>query len=179
MSDTKTPEKSMQEMIAAAVATAIKEAMPAVAAVIAASQPQAAASHVPLVQKKAQAHYGIECQICGQPANACGGVPLRKNKDGSTFEDVEANHVKACIYPSEDFDGFPGLFCNQVKYKSNGPGHRIWIPRANESDFQVKLNHWVAAEREMRLGRKRQHRSGVMSPHGNATQEAFIGPSGL
>lgn len=174
--------KTVEEQIATAVQTAIKEAMPAVAAVIAASQPQGVASHpayVPLVQQRAKVNYGVECQVCHQPANACGGVPKTKDKQGNEIEDVEKNHVKAVVYPAEDFDGFPGIWLNHVHYRSNSINHYIWIPRANESDFKVKLNHWTNAEREMRLGRKKEHKSGTMSPRGSNVQEAYIGPSGL
>lgn len=170
--DTKAPQvaPTQDEVIARAVSTAIKEAMPAIAAVLSAAQPQQFAAHIPVApQNRQRAHYGVECQICGQPAKACGG-------EG---KDPLDNHVKMAVYPTEDFDGFPGLYINHVHYRSNHLSHLIWIPRANESDFKVKLNHWMLAEREMRLGRKKMHHSGTMGNGGNRTQPAYIGPSGL
>jgi hypothetical protein len=73
----------------------------------------------------------------------------------------KGQHTKMVVFPDGDDEWarfFQGCILNGAKYLSNGPGHFITVPSAN--DFESQIRAWVRNERETAQGKKKQHRSG-------------------
>lgn len=128
------------------VRDAIKEALPAVAAVAvqtAASQMPQPAQHV--APQNLPRFRGAQCPECRQSASACKG-----------------KHAQMVVYPSNPNYAtfFPGMFLNGVQYKSQHNGHRITVPADN--NFAYALQQFEAAELSLTTERKHNHHSGMI-----------------
>lgn len=128
------------------------------------------------------------CAICGQPETGCGGAWKKDAKgediiklkpDGSFDYDFELNHVKEYVGPKDEnlFRWFQGLILNGVRYLSDYPGHKIWIPK--KSDILTQVNMWEQNEKDLLQKRSAWGQgAGSIGPQGqvlNKGSSQFIG----
>lgn len=108
---------------------------------------------------------GGKCSGCGQIA-VKGRYPCK------------GKHTQMVVFPSDHDWGkwFQGCILGGVKYLSDGPGHMITVPAAN--DFQSWINEWVQMEKTNAHGKKRSHNSGSINGQTGNTQgfNPFNGP---
>lgn len=122
-----------------------------------------------------------QCEVCKSPVSACGG-PSRmafkpvldaegkeqKNSAGETVTKYDVredpNHVLMVVFPKNESyaDWFQGIKLNGHTYLSNGPDHRIPVPKNN--DIQSLLHAWEKNEDVTRNGRQKVHNSGTFGP---------------
>lgn len=140
------PVDPVKAAAAASAAAAVEAMLPTVVAMLAQQQPRVMGGR-PVHQDP-----GPRCHICGQYAKACGGPPAEGAKD--------TNHAWISVFPrgiagqAEFADWFTGVIINGVTYLSNGPGHRIPVPKVAEADINATVAKWSEEEVLSRVGRK-------------------------
>lgn len=114
----------------------------------------------------------------------CGG-PWARNKDGTfkmepvleadgvtpaldgegkpmmrRIQDWRQFHVFREVWPSDPIaaEWFDGVKLNGVWYKSQGPGHKVWVPAKNDIDYRLSV--YQVNEVEQRVGRKHTRNNG-------------------
>lgn len=143
----KKPE-TMDELIAKAVGQAIEKALPAAVAVAAkVGQP---------TPKLSKERLG-ECEKCHQSNGACKGE--------HRFVVVGPTSRKAWKF-------FSGIHINGVRYMSNHPGHKIWVPA--DANVEYMVERFENNEEELSDGRDAVHNSGVMGPAGKQITPAVM-----
>lgn len=138
--EAKKNQEDFQKQIAEAVKAAVKEALPAAAAVAAEiAQGGRKDAYVPPPPRDLQ----TTCPTCKLLKIACKG-----------------EHVKMAVYPSNPRYGrsFRGIILNGVTFLSNSAQHLISVPKVN--DFAHAIQEWERNEDEMSQGRIASHDSG-------------------
>ena len=149
MADTKTPDLKpavdapiTMKDVLALIPTMIASAVQASKA---ASQPTSNRAATPTPQ----------CTECRQALSGC-----------------EGKHVKMVVHPGHFAEYFPGAIINGIRYLSNDSGHMVLVPAACESTILSIVANYEQNERDMAVGRKRDHHSGSVSPHGSSVNPA-------
>lgn len=153
-SETKPSDSAMAEALRLVAEQMIPAAVASAVAAVSAqrgqqSAPQGRPVHAPPAAK---------CMDCGQELRAC-----------------EGKHVLAVVYPTRyphTADYFMGVILNGVKYLSNDAGHKVLIPANAETAIQQIVSAYEQNEQDMSVGRKKEHRSGVIGPGGSAVVPA-------
>jgi hypothetical protein len=151
-----TPD-AVSKMIADAVAEALKVAIPAAAVGIATAQGQAAEKSRETIIRETMRRTK-RCPVCALPETACGGAfekdkdgkdIIELNADGSQKQKPELNHIKAYVGPSDAnlFRWFQGFTISGVRFLSDFPGHKIWIPK--KSDILTNVNYWEQDQKDL------------------------------
>lgn len=149
----KAQNEEMQQAVADAIREGIKEGLPV--ATMAAAQvfrgPQAA-------QAAPVAGRGLKCSKCGQQARAC-----------------KSQHRLAVVFPkiSALADLFPGIRINGVTYISAGPEHQVIVPL--KCDIENQVAQWEDREVINMRGRRKQRKSGHLSPNGASINPEPVG----
>lgn len=132
---------------------------------------------------KAKAALEEKCHICRQvvgdgKGRGCGG-PWARNKDGSfvmvkdettgdekRVENPDQFHIKMVIFPNDPLaeQQFDGVQINGAYYRSQGPNHKVWVPKKN--DIAATLIAFEEDQRVQRIGRKKMRQSGSVSGNG-------------
>lgn len=146
MADIKTETK-----VAPAETITMKQVVDLIPTMIA-SAVAAAMKGQPVSAAPARPVHAAVCQDCGQAKSGC-----------------EGKHVLMVVYPASFSEYFPGAIINGVRYLSNDPGHMVLIPEACESTILGIVAGYEKNERDISVGRKRDHNSGRVSPSGSAT----------
>lgn len=86
-----------------------------------------------------------QCADCGQQLVACKG-----------------EHIEMVVFPSDQRFArwFHGICIGGVRYRSNGPGHRITVPKSNDIAHMVSL--FEREESANAMGREYAHNSGYI-----------------
>lgn len=141
--------------MAAAVKYVSEQMIPAaVAAAVAATTKSA-----PAPQAQARSVLNIPtCTDCGQKVTGC-----------------EGKHSKMVVYPTnfpQFADYFVGVILNGVKYLSNDASHEVVVPTNCIGTINAIVAGYEKNEQEMAIGRKKEHSSGHVTPHGSSVQPA-------
>lgn len=102
----------------------------------------------------------MRCPDCGQLKIACKG-----------------KHAMLLVWPQNEryAEHFDGVYLNGVRYKSPDANTRIAVPAENSILNSVRC--WEESENDLRMGRKKTHRTGNLSPiEGNTRVNPFNGP---
>lgn len=141
-----------------------------------------------LAARKAKLALEEKCHICRQSVGdgirrGCGG-PWARSKDGSfvmekvlnpdgtevldgegkpvmrRVERPEQFHVLREVRPSDPVaaEWFMGIKLNGALYFSQGPGHKVWVPK--NTDIDSILSVYTQNELEQRVGRKHNRANG-------------------
>ena len=119
----------------------------------------------PLAQNPSQQRYipresKRRCDVCGWFLN---------DKSKSSCDE----HDEVVLYPqNEDYGPHfltHGLVLGGVKYMSEGPQHRIQVPKGAKDTLLHMLQEYERAEKEMRTGRQKKRNLGTVSPAGVKT----------
>lgn len=139
-----------------------------------------------------------KCHICRQSVgdgrtHGCGGPWKRDaknqfvlepvlNPDGTQVLDVEGKplmrriedphqfHELRVVFPKDPIaaEWFMGVILNGALYQSQGPEHKIWVPKV--SDIDSLLSVYTQNEIEQRVGRKHVRKNGgTLSGRGGST----------
>lgn len=147
MADQKTPDQKPEAPIT------MKDVMALIPTMIASAvQASKAAEPAP---RGAAPKQMPKCHECGQVLSGC-----------------EGKHIQMVVHPAQFAEYFPGVIINGIKYLSNDSGHRITVPAACESTIMGIVAGFEKNEREISVGRKRDHHSGSVSPHGSSINPA-------
>ena len=147
MADIKTPDQKPAE-----TPITMKQVLELIPAMIASAVQASKASEAPKVAANRPAP---RCHDCGQALSGC-----------------EGKHIQMVVHPMQFAEYFPGAIINGIKYLSNDTGHRITVPAACESTIMGIVAGFEKNEREISVGRKRDHHSGSVSPHGSSVNPA-------
>lgn len=91
------------------------------------------------------------------------------------IEDPGQFHILRDVFPTDPIaaEYWSGITINGALYMSNGPGHKIWVPR--NSDIDSIISAYSEGERIQRNGRKHVRKNaGTLS--GNAGQSNTLPP---
>jgi hypothetical protein len=100
------------------------------------------------------------CDVCGW------------HLDDKTKQSCD-EHESVVLYPTNE-DYAPhflthGLILGGVKFMSEGPQHRVPVPKGAKDTLLYMLQEYERAEKEMRTGRTRKRNVGTVSPAGVKT----------
>lgn len=138
---------------------------------------------------RSKAQLEEKCYICRQSVGdgkgrGCGGPWKRDangefmmdSKTGARIEDIETNHVQMVVFPNHPVAErqFDGVQINGAYYRSQGPGHKVWVPRKN--DIASMLLKFEEDQLIQQVGRKHMRRNGgTVGPSGhNVAAPTFI-----
>ena len=169
--------RDLSEIVAKAVAEALKVAIPAAAVGI--NEAQRIASEKTTAMKIREVMRKTKrCPVCMQPETACGGPFAKdeagndiaqKNADGSLKYQPELNHTREFVAPKDESlrRRYDGQRVNGICYHSQAQGHLIWIPK--KSDIMTELNKFERNERDLLQQRMAEGQgAGFVGPQGQA-----------
>lgn len=147
MADIKTPDQKPAD-----APITMKQVLELIPTMIASAVQASKASDAPkaVLNRPAQ-----KCHDCGQALSGC-----------------EGKHILMVVHPTQFAEYFPGAIINGVRYLSNDTSHRIVVPAACKSTIMGIVAGFEKNEREISVGRKRDHHSGSVSPHGSSINPA-------
>lgn len=97
-----------------------------------------------------------------KPANKNEGALGQCSECGQQLATCKSEHVRMVVFPSDTRFArwFHGIMVNGVRYASNGPGHQITVPKANDIAHMVSL--FEREEAANAMGREYAHNSGYI-----------------
>lgn len=118
------------------------------------------------------------CSCCRQRVIACGGVWRKATAEqiadgakvdaegyllkeqGGREEFPDDNHIKIVVWPADPAGEkfFAGVCITGIWYRSQGPDHRVYVPRNNDIAWTVA--NFAKNERDQMTGKTHQHNSG-------------------
>lgn len=144
----KVEEKQLSDMekMQAFVRDAIKEALPAVAAVAVQTAQGLQQAPQPTQPQSLPRFRGEQCPECKQAVAAC-----------------KSKHAKMVVFPKNPNYGkwFQGINLNGVKYLSHNGGHAITVPADN--CFAYMIQQFESSELALQTERKFDHNSGMLN----------------
>lgn len=146
------------------------------------------AHDITMKQLKLKQSLEERCTVCRQPVGdgktrGCGG-PWKRNPDGSfvmvdvlddkgnktgeqrRVEDPAQFHDQMVVFPNDPIAErqFDGVTINGAHYRSQGPTHKVWVPRVN--NIASMLMKFEEDQRIQQVGRKHMRQSGSVSGNG-------------
>lgn len=114
------------------------------------------------VSLKPYMNQGTGAVALTKPANKNEGALGQCSDCGQQLATCKSEHVRMVVFPSDTRFArwFHGIMVNGVRYASNGPGHQITVPKANDIAHMVSLFEREEAANVM--GREYAHNSGYI-----------------
>jgi len=155
--------EDVKEIVVAATKSTVEQMMPAVAsAIIQANVPRVAGA-VAVVPGQRQ---GLRrCYLCSQDERVCGGK--------------EENHVKMVVGPRrypEFGKWFRGAGINGIWYRSDGPNHKIVVPKAALGSIMAIIDAFELDERQTGGRRFGEHDHGQLAEAGTGEKTRIRQP---
>jgi hypothetical protein len=188
-----TPEQMEQftKMLSEAMQKGMTEGMAMGMAMASKQQAEAQAAKDRMVNEVLERRQKSACAKCGVPYEGCGGpeyvqakdangqLLFQKDKDGKdvlkdgqkvpVMEMVageDKNHMLMEIWAHDRHETkfFGGIKISGKLFRSNGPGHRILVPR--NSELPYILNQHLRVQEDQRMGKKASNQVGYIDDSG-------------